>query len=100
MPQLSWFTDRLHAPTRFEVDYMFNPLHPEKDATCTITIKNGAGDAVDFVYFTVPGNVVHELMLDAIAAAWETYLFGEPGQLRNAVAAVVKVWRAEAQRRP
>lgn len=96
MPQLSLVNGKLHDPVEFVASYRSNPLKPDDPGELTISAKNAGGDMVEFAYAKVPVVCTHECVVDAMRAGWEAWLFGGQGDVRSAVANVLKRWRAYA----
>lgn len=99
MPQLSINVGSDRNPVRFVAEYHVDPVEPDAEAELTIRSVNGQGDWIDFAYLRVPGEVVHEMVVDLLRASWEAWLFGEPGSIRKVCGVIKTAWREEAAAR-
>lgn len=97
MPQLDLF----HAIAAHQISwtYRIDPLRPEKRPDLIVIASMGSGQVWDSGMIRPPSNVRHEAVDEALSATWSAYLFGEQGDMRQALRSVVKKWEAESAHR-
>lgn len=94
MPQREFWTEQV--PTSFQVTYSIDPLHPEDPAGLLVSVHDQARVPMVQAFHRVPLNVVYEAVQQTMIAGWEAYLFGTPGGLPAATAAVMRTWKRES----
>lgn len=91
MPQREFWTER-HAVS-WEVKYECDPRTPEGDGSLTLIVRDQAGDPLEARMVSVPWQVTHEAVSDAMAFAWSSWLFGEPGAASASLRETMGRWR-------
>lgn len=99
MPQLDLLTESARSAINWR--YSIDPLKPEERPMMYVSVEGPKQLAVEHGLVMPPLNVLHEEVAVILATTWDAYLFGEPGQVREAVATAHRHWlRESGQRRP
>lgn len=79
--------------------YSQDALQPTEPPFLYCAISGPRQAAVEHGLTFCPLNVVHEMVTDLLVVSWEAYLFGEPGDVRQAIGSVSRTWKAESKGR-
>lgn len=97
MPQLDLFGESKR--TMITWTYSIDITRPHEAALFYVMVTGARQLAVEHGLCSIPHNVVHEEVSGLLLHTWDSYLFGEPGDVRKACNHEHKAWLQEAKER-
>lgn len=97
MPQRQFWTER-HAVGWAAVVAM-DPTDPHGPSQLALKVYDQSHSVMEACSMQVPAMVLHEAVSGLLHCCWESWLFGEPGDMTATMKEVGRRWREEARLR-